>query len=67
MDHDYGKKVGQAFQAIQQLHSDISRLFRELEEKEYKGWQSVFGSYYSGRQAPHTVLAVASWTAGWQK
>ncbi len=24
-------------------------------------------SYYSGRQAPHTVLAVASWTAGWQK
>jgi hypothetical protein len=45
MDEDYGKKVGQAIQAVQQLHLDIGRLFRELDSKEYKGWDPVFKSY----------------------
>ena len=45
MDEDYGKKVGQAIQAVLNLHADIGRLFRELDSNEYKGWQSIFGSF----------------------
>src|SRR6266849_3876316 len=44
MDDDYGRKVGQAIQAVLQLHSDIGRLFRELDSNEYKEWEPIFGS-----------------------
>jgi hypothetical protein len=43
MDDDYGKKVGQAVQAVMNLHSDIGRLFGELDKTEFKGWESIFG------------------------
>jgi len=44
MDENYGEKVGRAIRAVMQLHADIARLFRELDDAEYGGWDSVFGS-----------------------
>ena len=44
MSDDYGQKIGRAFKAILLLYSDISRLFRELDDREFSGWKSVFGS-----------------------
>lgn len=44
MGEDYGEKVGRAIRAVMQLHADIARLFRELDDAEYRGWDPVFGS-----------------------
>jgi hypothetical protein len=41
---EYGKGVRKAFAAVCQVHADLSRLFSELRDREYRGWVPVFGS-----------------------
>src|SRR5262245_38236020 len=45
MRDDYGQKVGSAVQAVLRLHLDISRLFGELDNNEYRGWKSISDKY----------------------
>lgn len=45
MNEDYGKQMGAAIEAVALLQSDISRLFREMHSDEFRGYESVFGSY----------------------
>ncbi len=41
---DYGKQINVALRAVEQMHSDCSRLLLEFDRK-MEGWTPVFGSY----------------------
>jgi hypothetical protein len=43
MTENYGKRVGSAVRAVQQLHQDSSKLLLDL-DKAMAGWKSVFGN-----------------------
>jgi hypothetical protein len=44
MPSEYGANVKKAFDAVCRLHSDLSRLFSELNDREFNGWTSVYAS-----------------------
>jgi len=45
VNDEYGKQIGKALEAIALLQSDVSRLFKEMHNDEFRGYDSVFGSF----------------------
>jgi hypothetical protein len=44
MTQDYGKQIMLALRAVEQLHSDCSKLLVDFDKK-MAGWNSVFSNY----------------------
>ena len=44
MSEDYGKQINVALRAVEQMHSDCSRLLLEFDRK-MEGWKPIFGNY----------------------
>jgi hypothetical protein len=44
MTEDYGKQMNIALRAVEQMHSDCSRLLLDFDRK-MEGWAPIFGSY----------------------
>jgi hypothetical protein len=53
MSDGYGKKIGQAIRAVQQMHSDSSRLLLDL-DRIMHGWECLYGAYVAN-DIPSTV------------
>jgi hypothetical protein len=55
-DDDYGKQINLAVRAVQQMHSDCSRLLLDF-DRQMEGWSPVFGSYAT-RDLTYNVRAL---------